>query len=163
MIWFFVPLGKIDVDSSTVLTQSYHLMAEFVQKMFLGGISFSIYTHKVKNSHVFSGPGKCHKYTAMNSDSPSQLTNTVVNMGASSFPLTTAWCPHLLVSLSCFSCFRSVSFQCILGTMMWGNVCLSVFLCVFYTQNTHTKLTIETEKNMDKIKAFKNKTKKQQL
>lgn len=45
---FIVPLGKIDVDSSTVLTQSYHLMAEFVQKMFLGGISFSIYTHKVK-------------------------------------------------------------------------------------------------------------------
>lgn len=36
------------MDSSTVLTQSYHLMAEFVQKMFLGGISFSIYTHKVK-------------------------------------------------------------------------------------------------------------------
>lgn len=41
------------MDSSTVLTQSYHLMAEFVQKMFLGGISFSIYTHKVK-IHVMS-------------------------------------------------------------------------------------------------------------
>lgn len=26
---------------------------------------------------------------------------------------------------------------------------------MFYTQNTHTKLTIETGKNMDKIKALK--------
>lgn len=31
---------------------------------------------------------------------------------------------------------------------------------MFYTQNTHTKLTIETGKNMDKIKAFKKQTKK---
>lgn len=31
---------------------------------------------------------------------------------------------------------------------------------MFYTQNTHTKLTIETGKNMDKIKALKKKQKK---
>lgn len=30
---------------------------------------------------------------------------------------------------------------------------------MFYTQNTHTKLTIETGKNMDKIKALKKKQK----
>lgn len=44
--------------------------------------------------------------------------------------------------------------------MMWGNVCFNAFLCVFYTQNTHTKLTIETGKNMDKIKALKKQQKK---